>query len=368
MRKIHEITAENDIKYRGPLSYRHIRILGWLFLVIAQIGVLLDLYSKLDPEAGISSGKTVFFGVFSDLAMPCFLLANFAIILNGKSTYRTLLLRFGAISASFVAAFFLIFEHYGMGISSRLLGSHAEALGVVAELLNESGGYLAFNLFIDLLLCTLFMFFLNYEPKRVFVGKKLLIFRLFAILPVVYEAISVIIKVLASMGKLRLSIYICPFLTTKPPVMFVVFIALALFLKLRERRFEKQGKTKEEYAGFIDTNANSLRVSIFTAVLFAAAAALDLLLVLIISALVVSGMPETEDAYMKAALMVSNWGFGQSSVIIFLSPVVMLFSYTRLPKEPKYDIIVSVGGVGAIVYVYVEGIYQIVCALIGKGG
>ena len=33
------------------------------------------------------------------------------------------------------------------------------------------GGFIAFNLFIDLFMCTLFMFFLNARPKSVLTGK-----------------------------------------------------------------------------------------------------------------------------------------------------------------------------------------------------
>ena len=38
---IHEITAENDIRFRAPLSYRHLRMIGWLFLAISQISIII---------------------------------------------------------------------------------------------------------------------------------------------------------------------------------------------------------------------------------------------------------------------------------------------------------------------------------------
>lgn len=41
------------------------------------------------------------------------------------------------------------------------------------------------NLFIDLFMCTLFMFFLDYVPEKHFQGKKLRIFRAMALIPVI---------------------------------------------------------------------------------------------------------------------------------------------------------------------------------------
>ena len=31
-------TLENDINYKAPLSYRYLRIIAWIFIIIAQIG------------------------------------------------------------------------------------------------------------------------------------------------------------------------------------------------------------------------------------------------------------------------------------------------------------------------------------------
>ena len=367
MRRIHEITAENDIKYRGYLSYRQMRIIGWVCFALGEIGMLMSIATKINPS--LPSGYPAVINVLDfiyGLAMPCFLLANFAIILNRKASYKSLLIRFGALTAAVFAVFFLIFEHYGMGIGKAYLGSREEALSLVRSILAGSGGYAAFNFFLDLLLCTLFMFFLNYEPKRVFTGKKLIIFRLFAILPLLYEALSVVLKVLSGMGRISLSIYICPFLTTKPPVMFIVFIVMALFLKRREKRFIKNGKTREDYAAFLETNANSLRFSIFTAVLFVIAAIFDFILLVVISAIVMPGITAAEGAeYMTAVTMVSGWGFGESIMLLILAPVVMLFSYTKIPKNQKYDIFVPAGGAALLVLVFLEGIYRIVCMIPG---
>ena len=42
---------KKDIRYRGPLSYRAFKILGWLCIIIAQVVVLMNLDMRIDPYA-----------------------------------------------------------------------------------------------------------------------------------------------------------------------------------------------------------------------------------------------------------------------------------------------------------------------------
>ena len=50
--KLHEYTAEQDIRYKGPLSYPGLMILGWLMIVFTAVRILLSALSvtKLSPE------------------------------------------------------------------------------------------------------------------------------------------------------------------------------------------------------------------------------------------------------------------------------------------------------------------------------
>ena len=41
--KLHEVSLEEDIKYRGPLSYRHFRIFGWLCIALSQVVMLIGI-------------------------------------------------------------------------------------------------------------------------------------------------------------------------------------------------------------------------------------------------------------------------------------------------------------------------------------
>ena len=39
--KIFDKRMENDIRYRGPLSYRHLMILGWISMAFKLLSIIL---------------------------------------------------------------------------------------------------------------------------------------------------------------------------------------------------------------------------------------------------------------------------------------------------------------------------------------
>ena len=363
-----EIDENNDLKFRGPLTYQHLRIIAWVCLAIAQIAVFMNVAMKVNKDLASTLATPQFIlSLFSDLATPLFLIANFAIILSARDGYKKLFIRFGALSGAVLAAFMFLYEHYVVGLAAQFTGERGKAHEVLAAFLHSSKGFIAFNLFLDLFLCTLVMYFLMYRPKRVFVGKKLIIFRLFALLPMIYEGVSITLKILASSGSIALSPFVYPFLTTKPPLEFVFFIALALFIKRRERKFLKNGKTQEEYNAFLETRTNSWHFSVHAAIIIAVTVVIDFVLLIFVGILFareVGGALEAEEALTTGLLMALTTGFGQSIVLLFALPLVLLFSYNREPKHPKINTFVPLAGVGLIVFIYIEGIYQVLCVAV----
>ena len=55
-RKLHEYSAENDIRYRGPLSYQGFQILGWLCIALSQVVVVMTFSGT---DAALISGPDV---------------------------------------------------------------------------------------------------------------------------------------------------------------------------------------------------------------------------------------------------------------------------------------------------------------------
>ena len=371
---IYDRNASNDIRYRGPLSYRHLQIMGWFGISFLVLHTLIELGIMIDPNQPkwVLSLNSVA-SVVSEFALPLFLFANFAILLDRKKTFKAQLLKFGGLSLLVVILFLLVTEHYILEVGTAIAGDKA---GVQAQidgyfLSRIRTGSLSFNFFVDMFLCTLLLFFLEYTPRKVFTGKKRYLFRMFALIPVVYEAGSLVIRILAYYGMISPPLIVYPLLTTKPPMSFVLFVILVLFIKIREFRFRKRGKTKQEYMEFTKTRLNSLQFSVFSSIMILVTGVIDLILLIGFSAfdIVVKNMdhPEQvknaseqalEEMSMVSARGVTGWGIGLHSTMIFIIPIILLFSYTRNHKNPKADLAIPIGGILLAVFVGIEGLHQ----------
>ena len=288
----------------------------------------------------------------AELALPLLLIANFARILSNAEGYGRQLLRNGLAMLGVFIAFNVGFNHFFVGSLKLVSAKPDEVMPLVMETFHGANrhGYAAFNLFVDLFLCTLLMFFLNYRPRRVFVGKWVIAFRLFAILPVAYEVASILLKVASVTGRVDLPVWSFPLLTVKPPIAFIMFMLMALFIKTREWRYCRNGNSHEDYEAFLRTNRNSWHFSVCMAVLLVIAGIADYFLLLYVSdaAEVMSRMP-----YWVAA------GIGDSITLIFVAPLMLLLSYNRAPRLKGNDILIPVTGVALALIVVLQGGYQI---------
>ena len=366
-RKLHEYSAENDIRYRGPLSYQGFQILGWLCITLLSGILLLKIGIKLDPKhaAQYTSINRVLTNIESG-SLPFLLISNFSRILNNEEGYRTQLIRNGGAALAISVVSILFFNRYVIGTFTQFVTDPEEVAPFLALEFNsiEKKGFIAFNLFIDLFLCTLVMFFLNVRPKRFFTGKKRYFVRAMAILPVAYEACSIYLKGQAATGKILLPFWTFPLLTVKPPMTFMVFMVLVLYIKQREWRFRRHGKMHAEYRAFLKTNRNSLQFSIFLAVVLVAAAVLDFLLVVfftVLSAVDVGSAEAFVGSEAEVVRMMTGamaMGFGDAVSLLFVAPLVLLFSYTRVPKNKMLSAVIPVAAIVLMIIFLLEGGYQ----------
>ena len=82
-RRIYEYMPKDDIKYRGPLSYRMLKIVGWIALAFSQYLLLAKIQNNvLKIDEPIAFGNTIN-GIIVDLALPLLLFGNFALLLIG---------------------------------------------------------------------------------------------------------------------------------------------------------------------------------------------------------------------------------------------------------------------------------------------
>ena len=358
--------GREDIRYRGPLSYRALRILGWICIVIGQVLVWMNLKVRLDPEATeVLKSPSGILTAISGLSVPLLLIANFALILNAGERYRGQLIRYFLISGGIALLAVFLYERYLVGSAAVLLGSREMAEASIELLVRRSvpSGFIAFNLFIDLFLCALLMFFMYYRPKHVFTGEKLSVFRMFSLIPVLYEVFSLVLKVLSIEGKITLPMIAFPFLTVKPPVTFLVFLILVLYIKNRERRFLRHGRSLEEYQEFLQTNRNSFQFSRFAAVVLALAGLFDMLCVAAGLAAIRAGDPEAAKDTAEAMERLHSLGIGRSYGLLILSPVMLLFSYTKTHKHRIVDILIPLAGAAVIVWIYIMAFFRFLSVL-----
>ena len=357
-KKLSEVSLEHDIRYRGPLSYRHLRMFGWLCIVIAQVSLLLTLGGNISDQLQEQTMtlQTVL-SVVASMSVPFLLLANYALILDTSDGYKRQFTIHIAAAALIVVLSLFILNRYAVGTVAVLTGSRQTAIEQINLAVHSTkSGSVSFNLFIDLLLCTLFMYCLNARPKRFFQGKKIRILRAMAVLPVLYEAASIALRILAAQDKIVLDYNIFPFLTTKPPMMFLVFLVLAFFIKYRERLFCKNGRTHAEYDLFLKTRRNSLQFSVFTAIVFAVAGVLDSMILGFLANALLAHQSANGDLIFKML----DLGIGGAGILLPMAPVVLLFSYTRTHKNQLMDYLIPVMGVLLSIFVYLEGAYQAV--------
>ena len=438
--RIHEVTAENDMRYRGPLSFQHFMALGWACIVLAQVVVILKLGGRFDQS--IAEGTADFLPTLdsiADFSLPFLLIATFAQILDTSNGYRKQLIKNLGATAAICGLYYLFFYRYLIGGLEALITDPSQAMPTIQSALDQAVpyGFLCFNLFVDLLLCTLVMLFLNYKPKHIFKGKSVVIFRLLTLLPIGYEVGCMAMKIQSARGMIEIPAWAYPLLPVKPPMTFVLFIALAVYVKTRELRFRRHGKTHEEYKAFLKTNRNSWNFSVFLAIMMVIVSILDLGVVLgfslnegvhyalekemesaavtekvetdarpetindetgkaaliesaqedprepaaVTEAVEQAAQPDTESvetgeaaltetdqddpyeqemfsAVEKGAYISIAVGFGGSIGLAFLAPFVLLFSYTRKPKNELISMLIPAAGCVLIVALYLEAFHQ----------
>ena len=368
LRQLKRYGLDHDIRYRGPLSYRWLRAIAWLCFAVAAALILIRLDIKLIPAAEKRMGNLPnTLSSIAEMALPMFLVSNFALILNHQDSYKKQLVKFGLFALGIFIVFLIFYEHYLMGVAGILTDDRREAEHYLIEafrLLSRGKGILAFNVFIDLFLCTAFLCLMIIQPKRIFTGKKVLILRFLALLPIAYEVLSILARILVSFGRIELPLWTFPLLTTKPPMTFLAFIILVFHIKFREQRFHKiTGGTHEQYLQFVNTNKNSLSFSVTAAVTFLVCGIIDLLVIIVMTLGFASQDELLAGEFGNLLMKVNSWGFGDSMCLIPMAPIMLLFSYTRTHKKSLFDMIIPLAGILLIVIVVIEGSYEILLSV-----
>ena len=353
------LLKEEDIKYQGPLSYCALRIIAWFTIALGQIAFLNALGQHLFSWNPLGDTLQGLFSIIASLSTPLFIVASFGLVLNRKRPYWVFIATYGMAFLGIGLGVSFVYFRYINGLFIKIGLDQTFLLGLVTNLIQEK---IQVNVFADLFAFSLFNFFVNYSPKKVFVNKKLIIFRLFAILPIAFILASYVIKILSGTAGLNLSFYFYPFLATRSPVIFLIFVIASLWTKNRERIFLRLGASKEEYQRFLLTNRNSLSFSISLSLIILISVVLDIILFIVLFFVYAIAENMPTDLFIDT---ISLYEVGQSITLLLAIPILFLYSYTRTHKNSIFDVVIPIAGVGLCALVYIEGLYQFIVKLIG---
>ena len=109
---------------------------------------------------------------------------------------------------------------------------------LVNKILNMVGGFLAtFNTFLEKFTFGSMYIFLFEKPKCC-MGKKMIYFRLLALIPVIYTIASLVLRGLHNSGTFEISPYILPALLGPKITVYVFFISTISIIKLKSLKYE----------------------------------------------------------------------------------------------------------------------------------
>ena len=360
--KLKDRILSNDIRFSGVLSYRHIRIIAWFFLIVSQIAVVMRMNVAIKPESSAQLNTWInVLSFFSNFPLPLFLLANLSVILRKRNSYKQLLLYYGGLALLiYFFANFVVF-HYGfrsiLAVNSNATwATAARVFGTLLPLMK--GNAYNINIFIDLFLCALIFFFLNYRPVKHFRDKNIIWFRLMVIIPILYEIGTIVIKYQVSIELYNIPSYVFFLLPSKPVFTFVAVLIIMLIFKIGERQFNKRHKEDISFEEHLLTKAHSLKMSIIIAVVFLIIGVLDLITYLVISSSM-SKLIADEAALSQQLFAIDKIGVGNALSLIFITPLIMLFSYSKEHKNTLVDKIIPAVGIALLIFVYVEGTFEI---------
>ena len=359
------LPAEDTAGFLGPLNYRHFKIIGWLLLVLHMIVPVVKLGMKFDPSMAAAFATPLsILEVLTPLSVFFLLIASMSQLIS-KGDYTKQMLINGGAALGVISVYELIYHRYIVGTVDAFVGNRQATLAMINEVFSAANpaGFIAFNVFLDLFLCTAVMFFLNYRPKRFFVGDRLKWFRCLTVLPVLYELVCLWVKLLANSGDFFMPLTVFPFLTAKPPMMFFVFCAMVVYQTTREARFCKNGRTHEEYVAFIGTSEDCWQFARFSAIVCAIAGILDLIIVLVAffgdisthAELVTSLADDQFDLYATEVISkYMNAGFGGAADLLFFAPIMLLFNYRKTYRNTTVELAIPLVSLVLLLVAYLE--------------
>lgn len=343
-----------DAKVIMPFSYRVLRIVGWVVMALGMIPLVKSTLPIGQPFGFIAPELSHAFQIFSSISMPLFVVAALGLIVSKNKTFKEELIFYGVGMLGIAIAIIIGYERYIISLVNKLLGDGREV--VEHMLLQRFPKLLQCNVFVDLFLCALFSFFVEYEPKTRVFKKNKVIFRCLSVIPAAYSIFSFIISIFVRTGDLQIPVDFFPFLSTKHPLIIGVFFFVIVFLKCRSEHMRTIGKSEEEITRYENSNNRALTMSRLIGLGYAVIGIIDAIVLLILSIT----LYDIADFFM---LLTNGYRIGEASGAIFCIPFILLYSYKRKPKNPSLDLVINLIGIGLVAFIFIEGTYEMLMTI-----
>ena len=335
--KIDKLLAKQNIKFRGPFSYRTVRIFAYIFMLFAQIYLVYSIASKIVTPAHWVGSFVNVLEILSIFALPLFLTSNFCLIMSSKRNIKNFLIFYSAFALLIYLAIILIHYRYIGGFANIISDGDAEMANGIANTITNIffGKVINYNIFVDLSLFSFFYFFFFYKPKKIKTRKSLITFRLFSLLPVSIAIVSSVLYAMHFLGSINLPVAALAIMPCRSFTIYAIFFILSIVIKIRQYRFSKLGGTEIEYEEYLKSNRNSLEVSVIASIIIFAISLIDFILLFTIPEVILLGI-------------------GVNFYFVFIIPFVLLLSYTRKPKLKIMDAILPIIFVVLTIIIYLE--------------
>lgn len=328
------------IKYKPPLSYRWLKIFGMLCLLVPFILLRLAFFFPSMSDAVFDNVSMI----ADTLSLPLILFAAFVFILKAKNK-KAMIITYALLAVVIYLLMLFLFERYFLSflhvihpeMTPEEIRNYATEKALGLKIFH-------YNIFIDLTLCSAFYYFCCETPKKFANNsKKMIAFRLCAIIPVVYMVISMILCGLLNNGTLTLDVEFVGLLTCRSPASYLAFFSIALFLAIRQSIYLRKGGTIQGYEIYSKTNGHSVQFSIACSIIIAVVCLLDFLFGLI------PGGP--------------SFGWGDSKFMFVIIPFIMLISYTKEHKNKTIDLFLPIATFGLIFFLLADSLFTLLITM-----
>lgn len=337
-----------DIRFRPFISANLLRLIAMILLGIAQVASVLMVYMKISGNLTSDLARELtWYKNLVNLSTPFILVTIIANVTRNPQSLKKYCIKYFIYAILFYAFEIILFRcfivpfleqtfMYMLNVEGQM---PKEAHIIILKMLSYiSSSFSNLNTFIDVFICTLFAFFVLYQPKFKH-QKSIKIFRTMTILPVIYIVASFILIGFNKMGYISYGIEFGALLIHRSYVCLLFFIFIILYIKYKRKTMSNEDDDK--YLGYVNTNRGLMYFNIVI---------VSVLLVLSTFDFLLSFIPNSE-----------YFNVGSSYYIIVGIPLLLLLFNSQRKKHNKITNVL-IASYMTIIGLIITGIFIMISA------